>query len=66
LFQQYFQHLTEIWIAGVTVTLHITYYHRFLVPEKAKNKKLNRDTYPMLILLGIATGFTAGLQQRMM
>ena len=38
---------------GVTVTLHITYYHRFQVPEKAKNKKANRGMFPMLILLGI-------------
>jgi len=51
---------------GVTVTLHITYYHRFQVPEKAKNKKANRGMFPMLILLGIANGFTAGVRQRMM
>jgi hypothetical protein len=51
---------------GVTVTIHITYYHRFLYPEKAKNKKANRGMYPMLILLGIAKGFTAGVRQRMM
>jgi len=51
---------------GVKVTIHITYYHRFQVPEKAKNKKANRGMYPMLILLGIANGFTAGVRQRMM
>ena len=51
---------------GVKVTLHITYYHRFLCPEKAKNKKANRGMFPMLILLGIANGFTAGVRQRMM
>lgn len=51
---------------GVKVTLHITYYHRFLNPEKAKNKKANRGMYPLLILLGIANGFTAGVRQRMM
>ena len=32
---------------GVTVTLHITYYHRFQSPEKAKNKKANRGMFPM-------------------
>ena len=31
---------------GVTVTLHITYYHRFLCPEKAKNKKANPACFP--------------------
>jgi len=51
---------------GVTVTLHIKYYHRFQCPEKAKNKKANRGLFPMLILLGIANGFTAGVRQRMM
>ena len=51
---------------GVTVTIHITYYHRFQVPEKAKNKKANRGMFPMLILLGIANGFTAGVRQRIM
>ena len=51
---------------GVTVTIHITYYHRLQCPEKAKNKKANRGMYPMLILLGIANGFTAGVRQRMM
>ena len=51
---------------GVTVTLHVTYYHRFQCPEKAKNKKANRGMFPMLILLGIANGFTAGVRQRMM
>ena len=53
-------------MGGVTVTLDITYYHRFQCPEKAKNKKANRGMYPMLILLGIANGFTAGVRQRMM
>ena len=51
---------------GVTVILHITYYHRFQCPEKSKNKKANRGMFPMLILLGIANGFTAGVRQRMM
>ena len=51
---------------GVTVTLDITYYHRFHCPEKSKNKKANRGMFPMLILLGIANGFTAGVRQRMM
>jgi hypothetical protein len=51
---------------GVTVTLHITYYHRFKCPAEAKNKKTRRGMYPMLILLGIAEGFTAGVRQRMM
>jgi len=51
---------------GVTVTLHITYYHRFKCPAEAKNKKKRRGMYPMLILLGIAEGFTAGVRQRMM
>ena len=51
---------------SVTVTLNITYYHRFQCPEKAKNKKTTRGMYPMLILLGIANGFTAGVRQRMM
>ena len=51
---------------GVTVTLRITYYHRCQCPEKAKNKKANRGMFPMLILLGIANGFTAGVRQRMM
>ncbi len=51
---------------GVTVTLHVTYYHRFKCPEKARNKKANRGMFPMLILLGIANGFTAGVRQRMM
>jgi len=53
-------------MGGVTVTLDITYYHRFQCPEKAKNKKANRGMFPMLILLGIANGFTAGVRQRMM
>lgn len=53
-------------IGGVTVTLNITYYHRFQRPEKPKNKKSSRGMYPMLILLGIAEGFTAGVRQRMM
>jgi hypothetical protein len=51
---------------GVTVTLRITSYHRFQCPDKAKNKKANRGMYPILILLGIANGFTAGVRQRMM
>ena len=51
---------------GVTVKLRITYYHRFQRPEKSKNKKANRGMFPMLILLGIANGFTAGVRQRMM
>ena len=51
---------------GVTVTLHVTYYHRFQCPENAKNKKANRGMFPMLILLGIANGFTAGVRQRVM
>jgi hypothetical protein len=51
---------------GVTVTLQITYYHRVADPGTAKNKKAVRGMYPMLILLGIADGFTAGVRQRMM
>ena len=51
---------------GVTVTLRVTYYHRFQCPEKSKNKKANRGMFPMLILLGIANDFTAGVRQRMM
>ncbi len=50
---------------GVTVTLNITYYHRCTCPDKAK-KKGRRGMYPMLMLLGIADGFTAGVRQRMM
>ncbi len=48
---------------GVTVTLKITYYHRFQRPEKSTNKKANRGMFPMLILLGIANGFTAGVRR---
>ena len=51
---------------GVTVTLDVTYYHRSVSPEKAKNKKANRGMFPVLILLGIGNGFTAGVRQRMM
>ena len=51
---------------GVIVTLHITYYHRFQYPAKSKNKRATRGMYPMLVLLGIANGFTAGVRQRMM
>ena len=54
-------HLT----GGVTVTLDITYYHRSHCPDKAK-KKAQRGMFPMLLLLGIADGFTAGVRQRMM
>ena len=48
------------------MTLDITYYHRFQCAEKSKNKKANRGMFPMLILLGIANGFTVGVRQRMM
>ena len=51
---------------GVTVKLRITYYHRFQCSEKSKNKKANRGMFPMLILLGIVNGFTAGVRQLMM
>ena len=50
---------------GVTVTLNITYYHRSTCPDKAA-KKSRRGMYPMLMLLGIADGFTPGVRQRMM
>ena len=51
---------------GVTVGLQVTYYHRSPCPESAKNNKTNRGMFPMLHLLGIADGFTAGTRQRMM
>ena len=51
---------------GVTVRLQVTYYHRSPCPESAKNNKTNRGMFPMLHLLGIADGFTAGTRQRMM
>jgi hypothetical protein len=51
---------------GVKVTLHITYYHRFLCPGKAKNKKSKRGMYPMLILPSVANGFVARVRQCMM
>lgn len=47
---------------GVTVILNNDYYQRIVHPEKAKNKKVTRGMYPMLILLGIADGFTAGVR----
>ena len=35
-------------------------------PGKGKEQKINRGTFPMLILLRMANGFTAGVGQRMM
>lgn len=49
---------------GVTVTLHITYYHRSKDPAKAR-KKSRRGLYPMLMLLGISEGFTPAVRSRM-
>lgn len=49
---------------GVTVTLHIRYYHRSKCPEKAA-KKSRRGLYPMLMLLGISEGFTPAVRSRM-
>ena len=49
---------------GVSVTLHITYYHRSADPAKARQKS-RRGLYPMLLLLGISEGFTPAVRSRM-
>jgi hypothetical protein len=49
---------------GVSVTLHLSYYHRSKCPEKAARKS-RRGLYPALMLLGISDGFTPAVRSRM-
>jgi hypothetical protein len=49
---------------GVTVTLHITYYHRSADPARVRQKS-GRGLYPALMLLGISDGFTPAVRSRM-
>jgi hypothetical protein len=49
--------------AGVTVTLSVTYYHRCKVPNTLQQGR--RGLFPLLLLLGIAEGFTPYARRRM-
>ncbi len=49
---------------GITVTLHITYYHRSTDPANVRRKG-RRGLYPALMLLGISDGFTPAVRSRM-
>jgi len=55
---------TVVLSGGVTVTLHITYYHRSKSPAKGRQKS-RRGLYPALMLLGISEGFTPEVRSRM-
>ena len=46
------------------MTLHVTYYHRQKDPAKASQKP-RRGLFPALMLLGISSGLTPLVRQRM-
>ena len=49
---------------GVDVTLNVTYFHRQKDPAKA-SRKPQRGLFPALMLLGISSGLTPRVRQRM-
>jgi hypothetical protein len=58
------RHKTVDLPGGVSVTLHVTYYHRSRTPQNVAQKP-RRGMFPRLLLLGISEGLTPAVRSRM-